>query len=68
MPPAMSNGTRPAVLMSELFSGDGPFLEVAEDFVASLCTWCGRSVDRNRLNDDHGYFCSSCWARRAVLR
>jgi hypothetical protein len=54
--------------MSELFSGDGPFLRVADDFVASVCTRCGRTVDRQGTHDDHGYFCSPCWARRTTIR
>ncbi len=62
----MSNGTRPGVLLSELFSGDGPFIAVAEDFVASICTACGRTVDRNGVHDERGYYCSTCWARRAI--
>lgn len=63
---AMSNGTRPGVLLSELFSGDGPFVAVAEDFLASICTACGRTVDRNGVHDGRGYYCSACWARRAL--
>jgi hypothetical protein len=62
----MSNGTRPGVLLTELLSGDGPFTAVAEDFVASICTSCGRTVDRHGVHDDRGYYCSACWARRSA--
>jgi len=54
------------VLLSELLSGDGPFRQVADDFLASVCTGCGRTVDRNGVHDGRGFFCSPCWARRAV--
>jgi hypothetical protein len=63
---AMSNGTKPGVLLSELFSGDGPYVAVAEDFVAAVCAGCGRTVDRNGVHDGRGYYCSTCWAPRIV--
>lgn len=50
--------------MRELFSGDGPYARIAEDFVASICTVCGGRVDReDSENNDAGYLCSPCRVR-----
>jgi hypothetical protein len=64
----MSNGTRPAVLVSELLSGDGPFLRGAEDFVARVCTGCSSVVERDGMHYGDGYYCSACnWKRSPRL-
>ena len=62
----MSNGTRPAVLVTEMFSGDGPFARFADDFLASICSICDGRVDsQGRLTDD-GAICSACFARQSL--
>ncbi|MDX1690018.1 MAG: hypothetical protein R3290_03230 [Acidimicrobiia bacterium] len=59
-----ANGARPALLLRELFSGDGPYASIAEDFVASICSACGGRVDREGAeHHDAGYLCSSCRTR-----
>ncbi|MEX0825929.1 MAG: hypothetical protein WD184_04130 [Acidimicrobiia bacterium] len=40
----MSTGTTPAILLHELFSGDGPHGEQADRFVAGSCIRCGEAV------------------------
>lgn len=56
------------MLITELMSGDGPFLRGAEDFVARVCTGCGRAVDRDGQHYEDGYYCVSCsWRREPQL-
>jgi hypothetical protein len=62
----MSNGARPGVLLSELLSGDGPFITVAEEFLTNLCAGCGRTVDRDGVHYDEASYCSPCWSRRSA--
>ena len=64
----MSNGTRPGVLVRELFSGDGPHIAIAEDFLANTCTGCGAAVPRDGVHHDAGYLCPNCWARVVGIR
>jgi len=63
----MTNGTRPGVLVHELFSGDGPHIGVAEDFLTNRCTSCSRVVGRDGIYHDAGYLCTPCWARVSGL-
>jgi hypothetical protein len=59
-----ANGTRPALLLGELFSGDGPYARIAEDFVAAVCSACGGNVDREGAeHHDAGYLCTPCRVR-----
>jgi hypothetical protein len=61
----MSNGTRPGVLVRELFSGDGPHVGVADDFLTSRCTTCSTLVERDGIYHDVGYLCTPCWSQVA---
>ena len=56
----MKNGTSTAVLVGDLFRGDGPFLETADDFVAQRCGFCDHPVDTDARFVGDGYWCSSC--------
>ncbi|MGA9595949.1 MAG: hypothetical protein WBV06_07315 [Acidimicrobiia bacterium] len=56
----MNNGTSSAVLVGDLFRGDGPFLSMAEDFVAMLCGFCGQPADAEARFTIDGYLCSDC--------
>jgi len=56
----MSNGTRPGVLLSELFSGDGPHARMAEEFLAGQCRECRGPVDPRGLGTEGGSVCSVC--------
>lgn len=56
----MKNGTSRAVLVTDLFRSDGPFLNIAEDFLARRCGFCGHSVDEEARFTIDGYWCSSC--------
>ncbi len=59
-----ANGTRPAILIHELFSGDGPYGHVAEHFLASVCSHCGGGVEREGAHfRDDAYLCQPCGAR-----
>ena len=49
-----------AVLVGDLFRGDGPFLEIADHFVAQRCGSCGHPVDADARFVGDGYWCSSC--------
>jgi len=56
----MKNGTSMAVLVGDLFRGDGPFLTTADDFVAQRCGLCNHPVDADARFIGDGYWCSSC--------
>jgi hypothetical protein len=56
----MKNGTSRAVLVSDLFRGDGPFLTIAEDFLSQRCGFCGHAVDDEARFTVDGFWCSSC--------
>jgi len=56
----MKNGTSRAVLVRDLFRGDGPFVAIAEDFLTSRCGFCGHPVDNDARFTVDGYWCSEC--------
>jgi len=64
----MTNGTRPGLLVRDLFSGDGPYEAIAEDFVTSRCSGCAGPAGRDGIHHDAGYLCVTCWARVSGLR
>jgi hypothetical protein len=56
----MSSGTRPAILLRDLLSGDGPHRDLADRFVAGTCIRCGVKVgDARREGADRG-LCEEC--------
>ena len=56
----MKNGTSRAVLVRDLFQSDGPFLTIAEDFLARRCGFCGHTADDDARFTTDGFWCSSC--------
>lgn len=56
----MKSGTNRAVLVSELLSHDGPFVDVAEDFVLGRCGRCASDVDGDAFFLDVGFVCGAC--------
>ena len=58
----MKNGTNRAVLVRDLFSGDGPFSSIAEDYIAQLCTRCAVPTDDYMRFHANWYLCTTCWA------
>jgi hypothetical protein len=56
----MKNGTSRAVLVRDLFHGDGPFLTTAEDFLAQRCGFCRHPVDDDARFIGDDYWCSGC--------
>ena len=58
----MKSGTNRAVLVRDLFSGDGPFSSLAEDYVAQRCSHCGVPTDEDVRFHDRGLFCPPCWS------
>lgn len=56
----MKSGTNRAVLVSELLSHDGPFVDIAEDFVVGRCSRCGSDVDGDAFFLDLGFVCGVC--------
>jgi hypothetical protein len=56
----MKNGTSMAVLVGDLFRGDGPFSDIADDFVAQRCGFCDHPVDVDARFVGDGYWCSAC--------
>ena len=51
------------MLVTDLLSEDGPFHRAADDFLASVCSRCGRPVERDGMHFGDGYFCTPCWTR-----
>jgi len=56
----MKNGTSRAVLVRDLIRGDGPFVAIAEDFLASRCGFCGHRADNDARFIADGFWCSAC--------
>ena len=56
----MKNGTSRAILVRDLFRGDGPFLNTAEDFVAQVCGCCQHPVDGDARFVGDSFWCSAC--------
>ena len=58
----MSNGVTSAILLHELFSGDGPHDEQADRFVAGHCIRCGNAVrsDEFLVRSGEATACSAC--------
>jgi len=62
----MNNGTSRAVLISDLLRFDGPFIDVADDFVAFRCGFCGHPADGDARFTADGFWCSGCATALAV--
>lgn len=56
----MKNGTSRAVLVRDLFRGDGPFLTIADDFLVQRCGFCHYPVDVDARFTAGGFWCSQC--------
>jgi len=63
----MNNGTSRAVLVDDLFRGDGPFIDMADDFVAMHCGFCGQPVDPEARFTFEGFLCSACASALALV-
>ncbi len=58
----MKQGTGRTVLVSDLFSSEGPFQDTARDFVAGECSLCRITVgDQEARFHAAGYLCFNCW-------
>jgi hypothetical protein len=55
----MSNGTRPAILLGDLLSREGPHQELAERFLAGACLRCGSFRVDQRLDRSDSQ-CDDC--------
>ncbi len=56
----MKNGTSRAVLVRDLFRGDGPFLSIADDFAEQRCGFCHQPADEDARFTSGGFWCSAC--------
>lgn len=56
----MNHGTGPAVLVSDLLDGDGPFIKVADDFVVQRCASCRVQVEDDLRYRLAGLLCEEC--------
>jgi hypothetical protein len=63
----MNGSTRPAVLLTELLTGEGPHQDLADNFVAAECVGCGGDVGRQGRVDDDRWWCPTCWARHSAM-
>ena len=58
----VKQGTGRTVLVTDLFSSEGPFQEAARDFVAGRCSVCGIVIDEQDARfHNAGYLCADCW-------
>ena len=57
------SSTRPAILLNDLFSGDGPHGDLADRFVEGRCVQCGTAVARGGREGDERWYCLTCWGR-----
>ena len=57
MPTGISN----TILVSDLLSHDGPFVHVADTFVAATCAGCGVALSHDPRYGEWGAFCPQCW-------
>ncbi|HSF84552.1 MAG TPA: hypothetical protein VLG28_02680 [Acidimicrobiia bacterium] len=56
----MKSGTNRAVLVGELLTLDGPYIVVADDFVAGRCSRCGEDAGDDAFFLDIGFLCGTC--------
>lgn len=56
----MKNGTSRAVLVRDLFHGEGPFTKIADDFLSYRCSVCRLPVDGDARFLRAGYLCPTC--------
>lgn len=56
----MKNGTNRAVLVSELLTQDGPFVDVADDFIVGRCSRCGQDAGDDVYFMTDGFLCEPC--------
>lgn len=63
----MKNGTQPGILISDLMSGDGPHLAMAENFVLRRCEVCGGQTTGQLVCQDQRLHCAACLSSRAGL-
>jgi hypothetical protein len=68
LPAAMKNGTSQAILVTDLFSGDGPYDFVAEAFLSQTCSRCLAPVTEESQFTVDGFFCVRCSDRLGVDR
>lgn len=61
----MNNGTSQAVLVHELFVGDGPHQAIADAFVAHVCMACFVTVQEAPQFGDTGFYCGPCSSNAA---
>lgn len=62
----MTSGTRPGILVRELFLGDGPHARIADDFLTNRCSACTQPVGRDGIHHEAGYLCAQCWTRMSM--
>ncbi len=56
----MKNGTSQAVLVSEMLSGVGPHLAIADDFVEETCSLCTMATGDDVAFSSNGFLCAAC--------
>jgi hypothetical protein len=62
------SSTRPAILLGDLFGGDGPHGDLADRFVEGRCVHCGAAIARDGREGDERWYCMTCWARESLRR
>ncbi|MEE8497784.1 MAG: hypothetical protein V3S62_04570 [Acidimicrobiia bacterium] len=62
----MSNGSRPAILLTDLLRGEGPHRDLADRFIAAECLVCGGNVGSHGRTEEERWLCPTCWGRRGL--
>jgi len=58
--PMSRSGTQPGLLISELMSGDGPHIDMAESFVLRRCDECGTRTTGELAVSGGRWYCARC--------
>lgn len=56
----MKNGTSQAILVTDLFRGDGPHHRIADAYVAMRCSRCATPVSDDAHLSTGGFLCPRC--------
>lgn len=60
----MKNGTQPGILITDLMSGDGPHLDLAEHFLLRRCDRCGGQT--GGAHDVEAHLSATCFQPQVV--
>ncbi len=57
----MPDGYSNTILVTDLLTKDGPFVRIADDFLAERCTACEVELAHDPRHGEWGAYCTNCW-------